>query len=391
MPVKCQACGAPQENQLTENCIFCSSVISNELPAEVAVLSQFSLAVFEYQRQNLEKALNLFEQMLVSNPENAIAWVYKINCEIRLNTPGQTQFDELECSVNWLCTKFKGLNIDSFIEATILESIHYLLQLKVRRPIAGVNNRNIEGFLESANSFTENSKDYGFFRVIGRIADLFSSYFSVQFLEYLKSYVEGNKDYNFSPEQRSISMVVQVPFQLFDLRTLFRKSDINATDYFINLIALIRDCDEEEDFTKVLFLDSWIKIDMPGWYFNQKELEDIEMLNIDYNKISEFARAAMGRNEEKVNSDSVIIEKQPKKGCFIATAAMGDYNHPVVIDLRLFRNNWLLKRKWGVKFTNWYYTHGPKAARVIEKSLVLKKLTFIIIVKPIQLLTKILK
>ncbi len=76
------------------------------------------------------------------------------------------------------------------------------------------------------------------------------------------------------------------------------------------------------------------------------------------------------------------------KGCFIATAAMGDYDHPVVCDLRLFRDNWLLKRNWGINFTNWYYTHGPKAALVIERSVVLKKLTFVFVVKPLQLLTK---
>ena len=79
---------------------------------------------------------------------------------------------------------------------------------------------------------------------------------------------------------------------------------------------------------------------------------------------------------------------QKKSGCFIATAAMGDYNHPVVVDLRNFRDEWLLQRNWGVKFTNWYYTHGPKAANVIEKSTILKKLTFYIIVKPLQLVTK---
>jgi hypothetical protein len=67
---------------------------------------------------------------------------------------------------------------------------------------------------------------------------------------------------------------------------------------------------------------------------------------------------------------------------------MGDYNHPVVMDLRLFRDNWLLKRDWGVKFTNWYYTYGPKAANIIEKSTLLRKLTFFAIVKPLQILTK---
>jgi hypothetical protein len=77
-----------------------------------------------------------------------------------------------------------------------------------------------------------------------------------------------------------------------------------------------------------------------------------------------------------------------KGGCFIATAAMGDYNHPVVMDLRLFRDNWLLQRNWGAKFTSWYYTHGPKAASIIEKSLFLRKITFYLIVKPLQYVTK---
>ena len=80
-----------------------------------------------------------------------------------------------------------------------------------------------------------------------------------------------------------------------------------------------------------------------------------------------------------------------KGPCFIATAAMGSYDHPVVMDLRLFRDNWLLKRNWGVAFTKWYYTYGPKAARVIEKSVVLKRLAYIIIVKPLQLVTRYFK
>jgi tetratricopeptide (TPR) repeat protein len=80
-----------------------------------------------------------------------------------------------------------------------------------------------------------------------------------------------------------------------------------------------------------------------------------------------------------------------KKGCFIATAAMGNYNHPVVMDLRMFRDNWLLKRDWGIKFTNWYYTHGPKAASLIEKSYFLRKAVFLLIVKPLQLITKRIK
>jgi hypothetical protein len=69
---------------------------------------------------------------------------------------------------------------------------------------------------------------------------------------------------------------------------------------------------------------------------------------------------------------------------------MGDYNHPIVIDLRLFRDNWLIKRKWGIKFTNWYYSNGPKAAIVIEGSIILRKLTYLFIVRPIHFISKII-
>jgi hypothetical protein len=84
-------------------------------------------------------------------------------------------------------------------------------------------------------------------------------------------------------------------------------------------------------------------------------------------------------------------EKLKSSKCFIATATMGNYNHPVVIDLRMFRDNWLLKRDWGVRFTNWYYNHGPKAAKFIEKSHFLKNVSYIFIVKPLQLISKFLK
>lgn len=98
--------------------------------------------------------------------------------------------------------------------------------------------------------------------------------------------------------------------------------------------------------------------------------------------IDSLSESMFNRDLKKNNANT------SNTGCFIATAAMGDYNHPVVMDLRLFRDNWLLKRDWGVQFTNWYYTHGPKAANIIEKSTLLRKLTFFAIVKPLQILTK---
>lgn len=84
-------------------------------------------------------------------------------------------------------------------------------------------------------------------------------------------------------------------------------------------------------------------------------------------------------------------EAKKEGGCFIATAALGDYNHPIVIDLKLFRDNWLLKRNWGIKLTKWYYHNGPKAARIIEKSFIIRRLTLYAIVIPLHAVTKKLK
>lgn len=101
--------------------------------------------------------------------------------------------------------------------------------------------------------------------------------------------------------------------------------------------------------------------------------------------LSELIILSDSEFENKLKNTSV-----PKSGCFIATAALGDYDHPIVKDLRLFRDNWLLKRQWGISFTKWYYKHGPKAANIIDKSTLIKKITFILIIKPLHLLTKIL-
>lgn len=79
---------------------------------------------------------------------------------------------------------------------------------------------------------------------------------------------------------------------------------------------------------------------------------------------------------------------QNDKKCFIATAVLDDINHPVLVDLRFFRDNWLRKRQWGIKFINWYYKFGPHFARIISKSEFLRKITYFIFIKPLHILTK---
>lgn len=46
-------------------------------------------------------------------------------------------------------------------------------------------------------------------------------------------------------------------------------------------------------------------------------------------------------------------------GCYIATMAYGDYDHPQVLVLRQFRDDYLNHRDWGKKFIKYYYKHSP--------------------------------
>lgn len=49
-----------------------------------------------------------------------------------------------------------------------------------------------------------------------------------------------------------------------------------------------------------------------------------------------------------------------KGGCYIATMAYGDYEHPQVIVLRQFRDSYLSKYVWGRMFIKFYYAHSPR-------------------------------
>ena len=76
-----------------------------------------------------------------------------------------------------------------------------------------------------------------------------------------------------------------------------------------------------------------------------------------------------------------------KSGCFIATATMGDINHPTVLHLKEFRDIFLLKRAWGVSFIRYYYHYGPYPSRIIAKSRLLRFVSYLIIIKPLTMIT----
>jgi DNA-directed RNA polymerase subunit RPC12/RpoP len=94
--------------------------------------------------------------------------------------------------------------------------------------------------------------------------------------------------------------------------------------------------------------------------------------------------------EAKNNSINNTSDKSSLGKCFIATATLGSYDHPEVIELRKFRDQWILTKTWGKGFVNCYYHYGAKAAMAIESYLFLKKASYILIVKPLVILSRII-
>jgi len=79
---------------------------------------------------------------------------------------------------------------------------------------------------------------------------------------------------------------------------------------------------------------------------------------------------------------------KPSSGCFIATATTGDYNHPTVMQLRIFRDNTLENYNLGRKFIQFYYKNSPPIANYISEKKVLKKLLYFTIIKPLSVFSK---
>ncbi|MEN9908730.1 MAG: hypothetical protein RLZZ540_1879 [Bacteroidota bacterium] len=104
-------------------------------------------------------------------------------------------------------------------------------------------------------------------------------------------------------------------------------------------------------------------------------------------ELFQFTKSELNR----ISPNNEVTNPKSTSGCFIATATMGNYNHPIVYELRQFRDNWLLNKYWGQKFTEWYYRNSPKVAEIIKSSITLKTLTFTLIVFPLYCISKLIR
>lgn len=95
--------------------------------------------------------------------------------------------------------------------------------------------------------------------------------------------------------------------------------------------------------------------------------QKVETAVVVMNEIGQLAmtaqrRAYYDRNKSALHSLDVQLQSRESSssgGCYIATMAYGDYDHPQVKVLRQFRDTFLSRRKWGRRFIAYYYAHSP--------------------------------
>lgn len=90
----------------------------------------------------------------------------------------------------------------------------------------------------------------------------------------------------------------------------------------------------------------------------QSVIRDSVGLMITLGRMDMDAKTRNYYNGNKSTLDSINSKLNPS-GCYIATMAYGDYNHPQVLVLRSFRDEYLAKRNWGRTFIRLYYRYSP--------------------------------
>ncbi|WP_458625979.1 CFI-box-CTERM domain-containing protein [Winogradskyella sp. PC D3.3] len=124
-------------------------------------------------------------------------------------------------------------------------------------------------------------------------------------------------------------------------------SEISLSD-----IDTIKNCSNQ---TKVLEYQNLVE-------FLFKKLGPIQINQIKHICYWKDVRGAQAKSTaKKVGS---TISSATDSGCYIATMAYGDYDHPQVMELRRFRDGFLSKTTVGKRFIKFYYKYSPS---LVEK------------------------
>ncbi len=141
----------------------------------------------------------------------------------------------------------------------------------------------------------------------------------------------------------------------------------------------------EEERDKVIFitlksLDPEIDYTLEtGVYLQNMKNDKIKIPEIRTGVYEQPPYYAVSFKTAQVNTGMGGATKMNFTGCFIATAAYGDYDDNMVMLLRRFRDQCLLTNPVGEKFVEFYYNVSPPIADFIADSNLLKNIVKILL------------
>lgn len=128
--------------------------------------------------------------------------------------------------------------------------------------------------------------------------------------------------------------------------------ELVSSEITLNDIDTIKNCSNQ---SKVLEYQNLVD-------FLFSKLGPIQINQVKHICYWKDVRAAQAKSTaKKVGS---TISSATDKGCYIATMAYGDYDHPQVMELRRFRDDFLNKTIVGRRFIKFYYKYSPN---LVEK------------------------
>jgi hypothetical protein len=404
----CSTCGAPIQESKCEFCGNISKLIDkNESPYDYNN-EQKRKAEKEFFLGNTDSALFDFEILYKINPKDPFIIVRRAQClfyEKELDT--SEFFSNLKIAHELAPTDdFLKFTIKSFIETLFYHNFFY----KEKNPtglctylIDLCNNKSLIDYAINIlidKTKKDNEETLALVLIYSSVNQIFKRLSS----EEIKHQIFKN-DLEYYIIVNVISKLNEVNKSFWKINRIKKEGGEISLEWDFNLEKLYVFDEIEFPFVEKI-IDWYILRSFGGIYIGDGARSwEVEEWNKNLSKIpKDFKKIYIIEQLNEIISNTLqesykldggytynypLDDKLKKKGaCFIATAAMDDYNHPIVIDLRQFRDEWLLKRSWGVSFTNWYYTHGPKAANIINQSTILKKITFYAIIKPLQVITK---
>ncbi|MFZ2284966.1 MAG: CFI-box-CTERM domain-containing protein [Lutibacter sp.] len=152
------------------------------------------------------------------------------------------------------------------------------------------------------------------------------------------------------------------------LLVIYKENEVK-THYYNNLylvvLALTELANSKIINAFVAGMEHTLLMKIPGAKFGSNILEEY---NYFYRKLNEI--------KKDIDTEEMFLEKQIEfngllnklknrnSGCYIATMAYGDYEHPQVMELRKFRDDYLSKTILGRSFIKLYYKYSPS---LVEK------------------------